>query len=309
MPRFALTVSYDGTEFHGWQRQEPPGKEPLRTVQGVMERVVSRVIGAPVIVMGSSRTDAGVHARGQVAAFTADTPIPVHKLPLALNARLPDDIQVTAAREVAHDFDPISDALSKGYRYVIDHPGLRHADENCAAPASDIRREFDASDDLSDPPAPPTTGDASLASPPAHSGRTPHGPLWLPSLFERRYVYATWYRLDHARMAAAARHFVGTHDFTSVAHMVHLKESPVRTVHDCTVTAESDHRLRLDISGSGFLYNMVRIIAGTLIDVGRGRIAPDAIPQILAARERKAAGDTAPAHGLCLMWVRYPSRT
>jgi tRNA pseudouridine38-40 synthase len=86
---------------------------------------------------------------------------------------------------------------------------------------------------------------------------------------------------------------------------VHLKETAVRTVHDCTVTVEDPHRLRIDISGSGFLYNMVRIIAGTLIDVGRGRTDADAIPAILAAKERKRAGDTAPPHGLCLMWVRY----
>ncbi len=254
MARFALTVAYEGTDFHGWQRQEPPGQEPLRTVQGVMDRVVSRVVGEPVLVVGASRTDAGVHALGQVAAFSSTTPIPVEKLPLAVTARLPADVQVRSARLVADDFDPISMAIRKRYRYTIEHH-----------------------------------------PPPEH---------W-PPLFDRRTVCSSMYRLDAERMKLAARHFTGTHDFTSVAHMVHLKESPVRTISSCEVCAEGPHRLRVDIEGNGFLYNMVRIIAGTLIEVGRGRIEPDEIPEILASRDRTRAGDTAPPEGLCLMSIDY----
>jgi tRNA pseudouridine38-40 synthase len=254
MPRFKLTIAYDGTDFHGWQKQHPPEKEPLRTAQGVLEQAVREVVREEVFVQGASRTDAGVHARGQIAAFTSGQDIPLERLPRAINGRLPDDIQVRKAELVADDFDPISHCTSKGYRYRI-----------------------------------------------AHS----IGKSGLKPLFDRRVVAWSPYVLDVAAMHDAAQRLVGEHDFASFTRVAHGRESTVRTVHACDVTATSDRRLRIDISGNGFLYNMIRIIAGTLTEVGRGKIKPEAIDKILAAKDRAAAGNTMVPEGLCLMWVRY----
>lgn len=127
-------------------------------------------------------------------------------------------------------------------------------------------------------------------------------------LFDRHFVFWTAYDLDPLRMHEAARHIVGEHDFTSFTRLHHGRESTVRTVFDCAVHATSEHRCEITISGNGFLYNMVRIIAGTLVEVGRGEIAPDDIPAIIAARDRTKAGPTLPPEGLCLMWIRYPDR-
>jgi tRNA pseudouridine38-40 synthase len=254
MPRYKLTVAYEGTEFHGWQKQEPPDAPPLRTVQMVLEDAVRKVVREPVLVGGASRTDAGVHAVGQVAAFTTQQKVPTARLPNAINARLPDDVQVVKAEIVNDAFDPISDALSKGYRYRI-----------------------------------------------AHSRRgSVHAPL-----FDRRMLARTHHTLDVARMNAAAKHLIGTHDFASFTKKDHGKESTVRTIFDCSVTATNARRLRIDISGDGFLYNMVRVIAGTLLEAGRNRIDPDDMKHIIAARDRAAAGDTLPPEGLCLMWITY----
>ncbi|MCA9285505.1 MAG: tRNA pseudouridine(38-40) synthase TruA [Phycisphaerales bacterium] len=254
MPRFRLTLAYDGTEFHGWQRQEPPGLPPLRTVQGVLEAAVRDVVRAPVLVVGASRTDAGVHALGQVAAFSAETSVPVERMPLAITSRLPEDVQVREAAIVADDFDPIGDCRSKGYRYRVLHTG-----------------------------------------PPAH---------W-PDLFQRRTTYFSYHALDPDRMDEAARLLEGEHDFASFAQASHGRETTVRTIHSCRVRATGPYALELDVSGSGFLYNMVRIVAGTLVEVGRGRLVPEDMTRIIAAQDRRAAGPTLPPEGLCLMWVRY----
>jgi tRNA pseudouridine38-40 synthase len=259
MPRYKLTVAYEGTDFHGWQKQEPPPEVaagPLRTVQGVLETAVREVVREPVAVVGASRTDAGVHALGQVAAFTSVQEIPLDRLPLAINSRLPPDVLVVKAEVVGESFDPISDALSKGYRYSIAHGG------------------------------------------PERSPRP---------LFDRRFVYYTYHPLDAQPMDAAAKHLVGEHDFASFAQINHGRETTVRTIHSCSVESTAPDRCHIDVSGGGFLYNMVRIIAGTLVEVGRGRIEPDQVPAILAARDRRAAGPTLPPEGLCLMWVRYPN--
>jgi tRNA pseudouridine38-40 synthase len=254
MPRFAVRVAYDGTDFHGWQRQEPPNGEPLRTVQGVLDRALTEVLQSRVACQGASRTDAGVHAEGQVAAFTADCRIPIDRIPAALNARLDEDVRITAAWMVPDDFDPVSDALAKGYRYEI-------------------------------APAPPFTA------------RLP---------FDRRMVFRTAHGLavDPMRQAAAA--LVGTHDFSAFAHAQHGRESPVRTVFSCDVGVLPDDRIVIDVSGNGFLYNMVRIIAGTLVEAGRGRVPPASVPDILTSRDRSRAGPTLPAQGLRLRWIHYP---
>jgi tRNA pseudouridine38-40 synthase len=254
MPRYRLRVAYDGTDFHGWQKQATAEGAPLRTVQHVLQEAVWRVTHEEVEVAGASRTDSGVHARGQVAAFTAALELPAERLAAALSARLPGDVVVRAAEVVTDGFSPSSDALAKGYRYRIVH-GCRMA------------------------------------------SRRP--------LFNRRYTAWTTCTLDPGRMNLAARSFLGRQDFASFARVHHGRESTVRTVHECRVLAPGRRHCALEIVGDGFLYNMVRIIAGTLIEVGRGRIEPEAVPAILAARDRRAAGPTAPAQGLCLEWVRY----
>jgi tRNA pseudouridine38-40 synthase len=273
MPRHKLVVAYDGTNFHGWQKQfrsEVVSEElqsagtplpgtgatdpaPLRTVQSVVEEAVRMVVREPAHVVGASRTDAGVHARGQVAAFTTTRDIPVEKLPRAITSRLPDDVQVLHAEVVPDDFDPIRGAIAKGYRYRLAHSCARH--------------------------------------------RRP--------LFDRHFVTHTAYRLDVERMNEAARLFLGEHDFASFARISHGRESTVRTIYECKVTATRRTRCHLEVAGNGFLYNMVRIIAGTLVDIGRGAMEPDDISKILGARDRNAAGPTLPPNGLCLMWIRY----
>lgn len=264
MPRYKLTIAYDGTGFHGWQRQhesrelddapaQSPPTEPLRTVQHIVEQAVSEVVRETVTVLGASRTDAGVHARGQVAAFTSTREIPVEKLPRAITSRLPGDVQVTQAEIVPEDFDPIRDAIAKGYRYRI-------IDE-CA------------------------------------THRRP--------LFERHFITSTAYRLDPERMNEAARLLIGEHDFASFTRIAHGRESTVRTIYQCKVDRLSKRRCQIEVVGNGFLYNMIRIIAGTLVEVGRGAIEPGNMVEILAAKDRRAAGPTMAPNGLCLMWVRY----
>lgn len=254
MPRVRLLVAYDGTDFHGWQRQEPPGEQPLRTVQGVLNDAVTLVTRRPADVVGASRTDAGVHARGQVAAFSSDHRVPVERLAMALNARLPPDVRVLEARPTAEHFDPISWAISKCYRYTIAH-------------------------------------DARRASP--------------ELLFARRTTWTTWHRLDAGLMRQAAAQVIGTHDFGSFAHASHGRQSTVRTVHGCHVWEPQPGRIIVEVAGSGFLYNMVRIIAGTLVDVGRGHLPPDAVRRALTTGDRQFVGPTLPPHGLCLEWVAY----
>jgi tRNA pseudouridine38-40 synthase len=262
MTRYKLTVAYDGTDFHGWQRQVTAEGRVLRTVQGVLEATAREVLGLPGIdVVGASRTDAGVHALGQVAAFSAETSIPLEKLPAALTSRLPDDVHVRHAAIVHDDFDPIAHAVRKCYRYSIAHGG----------PETGIHQRFH-----------------------------------LPPLFDRRFVWFTFHPLDVAAMNQAAQHLLGEHDFTSFAQINHGRQSPVRSIFSCSVRATAIDRCEIEVEGSGFLYNMVRIIAGTLAEVGRGRMLPGEIAELLAARDRRRAGPTLPPHGLCLQWVRYP---
>ena len=257
MPRHRLLIAYDGTDFHGWQRQEPSGLPPLRTVQGVVGDAIADLLGTKVDVVGASRTDSGVHALGQVAAFTAEVRVPIERLAAAITARLPHDVQVLKAERTHDSFDPIGDARSKCYRYLVEDEGH------------------------------------------------PHHPR---PLFDRNVVWATPHRLDEGAMARAAAAIVGTHDFASFAQASHGRATTVRTVFGCSVRRTSARRIEIEIAGSGFLYNMVRIVAGTLVEVGRGRLSPDAIPGILAARDRSAAGPTLPPRGLCLLWIWYGTR-
>ena len=294
MPRYKLTIAYDGTDFHGWQKQEldpqspaiPPkgpmvvreGKAILRTAQEVVEQAVRKVIREPVQVLGASRTDSGVHAWSQVAAFTskprpeAGVGWPADRgcdtLRRAVNSRLPEDVLIREVEVVDESFNPIGDCESKGYSYTY------------------------------------------------HVGDT-------RALWDRRMVFHTWHELQVERMSRAASMLVGTHDFAAFAALNHGRQTTVRTIHACQVQ-EVNHggtearrhelggettdgrRIRLEISGDGFLYNMVRIIGGTLHEVGRGKIEPETIPKILASGDRRQAGPTLPPEGLCLEWIRYP---
>jgi tRNA pseudouridine38-40 synthase len=255
MPRVRLTVAYEGTDYHGWQAQHPPDAEPLRTVQGVLAETLVQVLRQPIVVTGASRTDAGVHALGQVAAFDAAFSMPVERLPLAITSRLPEDVQVREASIAADDFDPIAGAESKSYRYRL-----------------------------------------ASAIPPDR---------W-PPLLDRRTIAWTRASLELARMQDAAQRLVGEHDFAGFAQIDHGRRTTVRTIHACEVREPSPGSFEIDVAGSGFLYNMVRIIAGTLHEVGRGRCEPDRVEEILRSGDRRLAGPTMPPHGLCLMWIRYP---
>lgn len=289
MPRYKLDIAYDGTDFAGWQKQHPPdpnaepdetGQRPrlvLRTVQEEVERAVREVVREPVDLLGASRTDAGVHARAQCAAFSCSEhgeqgrgwPADRGTVPLirAINSRLPGDVIVTGAALVRDAFDPVRDCVAKGYRYTL------HVMPQDGASAT-LR------------------------------------PLW-----DRKHVFFTYYALDIDRMQRAAAHLVGEHDFAAFAAINHGRATTVRTIHACTVAADpapadpietGAMRVAIDVSGNGFLYNMVRIIAGTLMEVGRGRIDPDAVPEMLASRDRHRAGPTLPPQGLRLEWIEYP---
>lgn len=254
MPRYRLTVAYDGTEFKGWQKQHPRDAAPLRTVQGILESCARAVMKEPVVLMGASRTDSGVHALGQTAAFSSERALAPERLMRALNSWLPADVMVSRVGVVDPDFNPISHAREKQYRYVIGHGGKRGA------------------------PRP---------------------------LFDRAAVTFSPEIMDAGAMQRAAEHLVGTHDFAAFTRLHHGRESTVRTVTGCRATADGPHRVRIDVTGEGFLWNMVRIIAGTLHEVGRGRMAVDDVPSVIASGDRRRAGPTMPPEGLSLLWIRY----
>ncbi|QNN23142.1 tRNA pseudouridine(38-40) synthase TruA [Planctomycetales bacterium ZRK34] len=244
MQRYRMTVAYDGTDFHGWQHQ--PG---LRTVQETVRQSLIHTFAQPVQLQGASRTDAGVHAEGQVVHFDVDSRIPLERMAMAINARLPADIEVREVQPVADDFDATRDAIDKQYCYRIWNADRR--------------------------------------------------PLGL-----RHQVYHYWVPLDAERMNQAAGRIVGEHDFAGFATAGHGRLSTVRTVHTCEVQRHGD-QVHLTVSGSGFLYNMVRIITGTLIEVGRGKWPPEHVDRILAEADRRLAGPTVPPGGLCLQWIAY----
>lgn len=258
--RYKLTLAYRGTHYHGWQEQpwidSYKGEKPadgggIPTIQETVTRAVQAVVQHPVTICGSSRTDAGVHAKGQVAHFdTHQVQIPVEGLRRAINSRLPDDILIRSLEPVPDTFDAITSTVSKRYQYFI----------------------WNAED----------------------------RPVFFPELAWHR-----WQSLDLDAMHHAARHFVGQHDFASFARPGHGRDNTIRTVLDCSVSRRGP-MLVVGIEGTGFLWNMVRILVGTLVEVGLGRHAPDDIPRMLAARDRQAAGATAPAHGLYLHWIKYP---
>ncbi|MHC4392351.1 MAG: tRNA pseudouridine(38-40) synthase TruA [Planctomycetota bacterium] len=238
-----LTIEYDGTDFHGWQVQPQ-----LRTVQGVLEDALTGLFGVPTRPVGAGRTDAGVHALGQVASFVTEHPIPCHGLVRALNTRLGKDVAVRSAELEAEGFNARFSARGKWYQYRI----LR-------------------------------------------------APLRRP-LLERTTHRVAW-RLDLEAMQAAGRALEGTRDFRALAKACEDRPT-VRTLTSVDVS-EAGGIVFVDVRGDGFLYNMVRTIAGTLLDAGRGRLSPSEVPGMLAAKDRAAAGPTLPAKGLTMMQVYY----
>ena len=244
MKNLKLTLSYDGTDFNGWQTQ--PG---CRTVQETLETAVEAVTGVRPRANCSGRTDAGVHAVGQVVNFYSETRLTPDVLVRAINAHLPPDVVVREAAEVGRSFDANKDALRKLYRYVIrDNP-------------------------IGDP-------------------------------FLRRYAAWCKVRLDAAAMARASRVLVGTHDFHSFETEWPNRASSVRTITHLTVNRAGEY-IWIDVEADGFLYNMVRAMAGTLINVGRGFWPESKVAEVLLATDRTQAGPTAPACGLFLMRVTY----
>jgi tRNA pseudouridine38-40 synthase len=241
-----LLLAYDGTEFHGWQKQ--PG---MRTVQDIVEQAARRVVRHQVVIHGSGRTDSGVHARGQVANFETTSTMPCENLQKAIGSRLPKDVSVYHAAQVPLGFKASRHAISKLYRYRIYNDHRRPVEHH-----------------------------------------------------QQRYVYHFWHPLDVDRMRLAAELLVGKHDFAAFATSGHGRESTVRTVLRFEV-ARRYNEVIADVEGTGFLYNQVRNMVGTLIEVGRGHWTPETVSSILESRNRSQAGPTAPARGLCLQWVRY----
>ena len=245
MYNYKLTIQYDGTRYRGWQVQGNTDQ----TIQGKVEGVLSRLTGQPVELHGSGRTDAGVHALGQVANVKLPRPFDPSELLRELNRYLPADIGVIAVEPAPERFHARLNAHSKTYRYRIWNSEI-------------------------------------------------------PNVLERSYLYPLPEPLDVAAMEQAAADLVGTHDFRSFCGLKRFKKSTVRTITDIII-AQHSSEVRLEFTGNGFLMRMVRILAGTLVEVGLGQRAADAMPAVLAAQDRAAAGPALPAQGLALVRVEY----
>ncbi|MFC1570541.1 tRNA pseudouridine(38-40) synthase TruA [Candidatus Omnitrophota bacterium] len=244
MRSIKLTIAYDGTGYKGWQVQKNG-----RTVQEEIEKAAERAFGKKIRLHGAGRTDAGVHAKAQVAHLKVPESIPVKKIALALNSSLPEDIAVTSAKEVAEDFHSRYEAKRKHYRYSI----------------------FNAK--RKDP-------------------------------FNSRFSWRVPYMLDLKLIKKEAQVLVGKHDFKSFQAAEKKERTSVRKIFYVDIKKKGS-RITIDIEGDGFLYNMVRNIVGTLIEIGRGYLPQGSMKKILKGKNRKLAGPTAPAKGLTLIEVKY----
>ena len=239
-----LLVCYDGTRYKGWQRL--PGVD--NTIQGKLEQTLSRILGEEIEISGSGRTDAGAHAKGQVANFHCESKMPCQEILSQLRRYLPEDIGIESCQEASPRFHARLNCKSKTYLYRIWNSEK-------------------------------------------------------PCVFERRFVYVMPEQLDIGKMQEAAEHFVGEHDFSAFCANKKMKKSTVRCIESVTITREGEE-LILTFTGDGFLYNMVRIMVGTLLEVGQHKRKADSIPALFGSK-REEAGALVPAQGLCLMEVNY----
>ena len=244
MRNIKLTIEYDGKDLNCWQKQ--PTK---LNIQGTIEQAIKQITGEEVQLNASGRTDAGVHAFGQVANFKTNSQIPIDKFAIAINSRLKRSIVIKKAEEVEERFHSRLNCKKKTYRYVI----------NNSTEGTAIYRNLET-----------------------------HIPQ----------------KLDVEKMKQAVKYFEGEHDFKAFKASGTSSKSSVRTIYKAEVYKEGD-RVFIELTGNGFLYNMVRIIAGTLVDVGIGKIKPDEIPEIIKLQKRENAGKTLPPNGLYLLRVMY----
>lgn len=242
---YRFDIQYDGTRYGGWQKQ----KDTDNTIQGKIEEVLSRMTGQEISIQGAGRTDAGVHARGQVANTWMETEKSCQEICQYMNQYLPEDIEIVQVSQVQERFHSRLNAREKVYQYRI---------------AVGFHK----------------------------------------NVFERKYQCPLHENLDGAAMKKAAQLLTGTHDFKSFCANKKMKKSTVRSLRSIEVE-ELPQEIVLTYTGDGFLYNMVRILTGTLIEVGRGKRTPEQMTEILKAKNREAAGFTAPARGLTLLEVRY----
>ena len=244
MRNIRLDICYDGTRYRGWQRLN--GED--NTIQGKLEQTLSRILGEPIEVNGSGRTDAGVHAQLQVASFHCENPMPTEEIHMELRRYLPEDIGIYSCKEASPRFHARLNAKRKTYCYRI--------------------------------------------------WNSPE-----PCVFLRRYVAVFPEHLDLDAMALAGEQLVGAHDFAAFCTRSNKKKSTEREIYSLSVK-KVGKEIRITVTAEGFLYNMMRIIAGTLIEAGRGARSPESISSLFTT-ERKNAGFLAPAQGLCLMEVEY----
>lgn len=244
MRNIKLTIEYDGKCYNGWQKQ--PNK---LNIQGEIERAIYNITKEEVDLIGSGRTDAGVHALGQVANFKTNSQISIEKLPLAINSQLKNSIVIKEAEEVNERFHSRYNAKHKTYRYIINN-------SKCG------------------------------------------------TAIYRNLEYSYPFKLDAEKMKQASKYFEGEHDFKAFKSSGTSSKNSVRTIYKAIVKQEGE-KIIIELTGNGFLYNMVRIIAGTLLDVGLGKIQPEEIPEMIESKDRQRAGKTLPAHGLYLVEVKY----
>ena len=245
MRNIKLTIEYDGKDFNGWQKQ--PNK---LNIQGTIEKAIEQITGETIELIASGRTDAGVHAFGQVANFKTNSNIPTEKFAIAINSNLKKSIRIKLAEEVDEKFHSRLTCKKKTYRYVINNSEYGTA----------IYRNLETQ---------------------------------IPQ------------KLDIEKMKKAIKYFEGEHDFKAFKSSGTSSKSSVRTIFKAEIIEKENERIYIELTGNGFLYNMVRIIVGTLVEVGLNKIDSEKIPQIINSQKREEAGKTMPAQGLYLLKVEY----
>lgn len=246
MRNFKVILQYEGTRYQGWQKQD----STENTIQGKLEALLSKMAGKKVEIQGSGRTDAGVHAIGQVANFHLDTSKTAEEIMEYMNFYLPEDIAVISIKEVDERFHSRLNAKGKTYCYRVLNTKIPH-------------------------------------------------------VFDRRYTHVVEGSLDVEAMKEAAAYLEGTHDFKAFTSNKRGKKSTVRTIDSIRIEYVTSEEIRFTFSGNGFLYHMIRIMMGTLLEVGLHKRVPEEIKDILNAGKRELAGELVPAKGLTLMEVRY----